>query len=244
MINIVIPAAGLGSRFAKEGFSKAKPFIDVLGKAMIVRVLENLSCDNARFIVILRKEHLEAEKTLCEQIKQDFNVLFIDIDKLTEGTACTVLFARKFIDNETPLIIANSDQIVDINLQDFIEDCKVRKLDGSLLSFIDSKQDNKWSFARLENNLVVEVKEKQVISKFATVGIYLFSQGKIFVDNAIEMILQNDRVNGEFYTAPVYNYAIKKGFKFGIYNIDEEKMHGIGTPQDLKKYLEFKNIDF
>ena len=77
MINIVIPAAGLGSRFAKEGF-KAKPFIDVLGKAMIVRVLENLSCDNARFIVILRKEHLEAEKTLCEQIIGDFNVLFIE----------------------------------------------------------------------------------------------------------------------------------------------------------------------
>ncbi|ARJ56393.1 glycosyltransferase, family 2 [Campylobacter cuniculorum DSM 23162 = LMG 24588] len=240
MINIVIPAAGLGSRFAKEGFKKAKPFIDVLGKAMIVRVLENLACDDARFIIILRKEHLESEKILCEQIKKDFNVLFIGIDKLTEGTACTVLFAREFINNDTPLIIANSDQIVDLNLKDFIEDCKIRKLDGSLLCFIDSKKDNKWSFVKIEHNLVVEVREKQVISKFATVGIYLFSKGKFFVDNALQMILENDRINNEFYTAPVYNYAIKKGLKFGIYNIEEEKMHGIGTPQDLKKYLEFK----
>ncbi len=241
MINIVIPAAGAGSRFAREGFSEAKPFIDVLGKAMIVRVLENLACEGANFIIILRKEHLQAKKELCESIKKDFNALFIGIDKLTEGTACTVLFAREFINNDVPLLIANSDQIVDLNLQDFIKDCEKRRLDGSLLCFEDSKQDSKWSFVRLQNELVVEVREKQAISKFATVGIYLFTQGKIFVDSALQMILENDRVNNEFYTAPAYNYAIKQGFKFGIYNIKEEQMHGLGTPEDLKTYLELKN---
>lgn len=233
-MNIVIPMAGLGSRFAKAGFDKPKPFIDVLGKPMIVRVLENLKYKGARYILIARKEHLIKEKKLVDEIKNNFNVEFIPIDKLTEGTACTVLYARKYINNNTPLMIANSDQIVDINIADFINDSFKRGLDGSILTFIDKEENPKWSFAKLNNDLVVEVKEKETISEFATVGIYFFNEGKIFVESAIDMIIENDRVNNEFYTCPVYNYAIKNGVKIGIYNIDFSKMHGIGTPEDLE----------
>ncbi|SQE24935.1 lipopolysaccharide biosynthesis protein [Campylobacter jejuni subsp. doylei] len=233
-MNIVIPMAGLGSRFAKAGFDKPKPFIDVLGKPMIVRVLENLKYKGARYILIARKEHLIKEKKLVDEIKNNFNVEFIAINKLTEGTACTVLYARKYINNNTPLMIANSDQIVDINIADFINDSFKRGLDGSILTFIDKEKNPKWSFAKLNNDLVVEVKEKETISEFATVGIYFFNEGKIFVESAIDMIIENDRVNNEFYTCPVYNYAIKNGVKIGIYNIDFSKMHGIGTPEDLE----------
>ncbi|EOE6125056.1 glycosyltransferase family 2 protein [Campylobacter jejuni] len=236
-MNIVIPMAGLGSRFAKAGFDKPKPFINVLDKPMIVRVLENLKYKDARYILIARKEHLTKEKKLVDEIKNNFNVEFIPIDKLTEGTACTVLYARKYINNDMPLMIANSDQIVDINIADFINDSFKRGLDGSILTFIDKEKNPKWSFAKLNNDLVVEVKEKEAISEFATVGIYFFNKGKIFVESAIDMIIENDRVNNEFYTCPVYNYAIKSGAKIGIYNIDFSKMHGIGTPEDLEKYI-------
>ncbi|MGI7831867.1 glycosyltransferase family 2 protein [Campylobacter jejuni] len=233
-MNIVIPMTGLGSRFAKAGFDKPKPFIDVLDKLMIVRVLENLKYKDARYILIARKEHLTKEKKLVDEIKNNFNVEFIPIDKLTEGTACTVLYARKYINNDMPLMIANSDQIVDINIADFINDSFKRGLDGSILTFIDKEKNPKWSFAKLNNDLVVEVKEKEAITEFATVGIYFFNKGKIFVESAIDMIIENDRVNNEFYTCPVYNYAIKSGAKIGIYNIDFSKMHGIGTPEDLE----------
>ncbi|EAH5272785.1 lipopolysaccharide biosynthesis protein [Campylobacter jejuni] len=233
-MNIVIPMAGLGSRFAKAGFDKPKPFIDVLDKPMIVRVLENLKYKDARYILIARKEHLTKEKKLVDEIKNNFNVEFIPIDKLTEGTACTVLYARKYINNDMPLMIANSDQIVDINIADFINDSFKRGLDGSILTFIDKEKNPKWSFAKLNNDLVVEIKEKEAISEFATVGIYFFNKGKIFIESAIDMIIENDRVNDEFYTCPVYNYAIKSGAKIGIYNIDFSKMHGIGTPEDLE----------
>ncbi|EGX7704072.1 lipopolysaccharide biosynthesis protein [Campylobacter jejuni] len=233
-MNIVIPMTGLGSRFAKAGFDKPKPFIDVLDKPMIVRVLENLKYKDARYILIARKEHLTKEKKLVDEIKNNFNVEFIPIDKLTEGTACTVLYARKYINNDMPLMIANSDQIVDINIADFINDSFKGGLDGSILTFIDKEKNPKWSFAKLNNDLVVEVKEKEAITEFATVGIYFFNKGKIFVESAIDMIIENDRVNNEFYTCPVYNYAIKSGAKIGIYNIDFSKMHGIGTPEDLE----------
>lgn len=243
MINIVIPMAGQGSRFAKAGYEKPKPFIDVDGKPMIVRVLENLAYPDARYILIARKEHMEKEAELVKQIEEEFNAIFIPIDKLTEGTACTVLYARKYINNDEPLLIANSDQIVDMNIADFIDDCKNRNLDGSILTFIDEHRDPKWSFAKLDkNNLVTEVKEKVVISEFATVGIYLYSKGRDFVDATIDMIIENDRVNNEFYTCPTYNYAIKDGSKIGIYNIEFEQMHGIGTPEDLNSFLKINRL--
>lgn len=240
MINIVIPMAGEGSRFAKAGYVKPKPFIDVAGKPMIVRVLENLAYEDAKYILIGRKAHLEKEKDLVESIKKNFNVEFIPIDNLTEGTACTVLYASKIINTNQPLLIANSDQIVDLNISDFIEECLNKKLDGSILTFIDINQDPKWSFAKLNNlGLVTQVKEKEAISKYATVGVYMFSKGSDFVNSAIDMIIRNDRVNNEFYTCPVYNYLIDNGGKVGVYNIDFKQMHGIGTPDDLSQYLSF-----
>ncbi|MDX2323990.1 glycosyltransferase family 2 protein [Campylobacter hepaticus] len=235
-MNIVIPMAGLGSRFTQAGFDKPKPFIDVLGKPMIIRVLENLKYKDAKYILIAKKEHLIQEKKWIDDIKNNFNVEFIGIDKLTKGTACTVLYAKNYINNDEPLIIANSDQIIDINIIDFINDGFQRNLDGSILTFIDKEKNPKWSFVKLKDDLVIEIKEKEVISDLASVGIYFFSKGRLFVENAIEMITRDDKVNDEFYTSPVYNYAIKNGAKIGIYNIKDEQMHGLGTPEDLKKY--------
>ena len=238
MINVVIPMAGQGSRFSKAGYEKPKPFIDVAGKPMIERVIENLSCDVAKYIIIGRKEHLEAEIELVKGISERYNAVFIEIDQLTEGTACTVLFSRRYINNNNPLLIANSDQLVDISIQDFIDDCITRKLDGSILTFTDNELNPKWSFAKTDDSgLVIQVQEKKVISKFATVGIYLFSRGSDFVNGAIDMIVNNDRVNNEFYTCPVYNYLIDNNAKIGIYNIDSNSMHGLGTPEDLENYL-------
>ncbi len=230
--------AGMGSRFAQAGYEKPKPFIDVNGKPMIARVIDNLYYPGAKYILIGRSEHLEKESELVEEIKARYNAEFIEIDKLTEGTACTVLFARKYIDNDNPLLIANSDQLVDISVQEYIDDCLGKGMDGSILTFKDEELNPKWSFAKTDDNgLVTEVQEKKAISEFATVGIYFFTKGKDFVDHAIDMIINNDRVNNEFYTCPVYNYSIKDGRKIIIYNILQEQMHGLGTPEDLEAYL-------
>ena len=236
-INIVIPMAGAGSRFADAGYTLPKPFIDVLGKPMIVRVLENLACENAKYILIARDEHLELEKELVKKVKSNFPVTFHPIDHLTEGAACTVLHAREFINNDEPMIIANSDQIIDIHFQDYVTDCLERKLDGSIMTFKDPEKNTKWSFVRTNtDNLVEEVREKVPISDLATVGIYMFRRGKDYVNAAIDMIEQNDRVNNEFYVCPVYNYAIQNNNKIGVYKILSEAMHGLGTPEDLNLY--------
>ncbi len=238
MLNIVIPMAGLGSRFAKAGFSKPKPFIDVKGKTMIERVLDNLNIKNSKFTLLARKEHFLQEEVVIKRIKDQYNCNFITIDHLTEGTACTLLYARKYIDKELPLLIANSDQIIDFDLKDFYQDCVSRKLDGSILTFKDKEMNPKWSFAKLNsNNFVTQVREKKPISDIATVGIYLFFKAEYFFDAAIDMILKQDKVNNEYYTCPTYNYLIKDKKKIGVFEIPFYSMHGLGTPEDLEIYL-------
>lgn len=236
MLNVVVPMAGSGSRFVSAGYGEPKPFIDVYGKTMIERVLDNLKLAEARYILIVRDEFLKHYQDKLNEISHEYGCIFVSVDKLTEGAACTVLLSAGYIDNQDPLLIANSDQIVEMELSSFLEDAVARKLNGSILTFYADHP--KWSYARTDDKgYLLEVREKEVISEHATVGIYYFEKGCFFVNSAKEMIANNERVNNEFYVAPVYNYAVKNGLKIGIYGIEESQMFGLGTPEDLNEYL-------
>jgi len=235
-INIVIPAAGEGSRFANVGYSAPKPFIDVLGKSMIERVIDNVAVTNARLTLLLRQDHLDKHEASIGQALRGATI--VPVAQLTEGTACTLLLARRQFDTDAPLLVANSDQLVDFDCQDFVDDAIRRGLDGSILVFRDAERNPKWSFAALdENGLVTEVAEKKAISDLATVGIYLFMSGSEFVRAAIDMIACNDRVNNEFYTCPIYNYMIRNGSRIGVYEVAPSAMSGLGTPEDLSLHI-------
>ena len=203
---------------------------------MILNVMENLKVDYY-YHILMRSEHINNYPEEVSKLKQ-MGANLLSVPTLTEGTACTVLSAERIINNDEMLIIANSDQLVDFSINEFIQDCKDRSLDGSILVFQDPERDTKWSFAKASNTgYVTEVAEKKPISNLATVGIYLFRTGSSFVRGAVEMIVANERVNNEFYTCPVYNYLISSGLKIGVYEVPQACMHGIGTPTDLKNYL-------
>ena len=236
-VNVVIPAAGRGSRFKKAGWEKPKPLIDVNGKAMIDAVIENVKCQSSRVTLLLQSEDSRSHDSQVASLTATVDNV-IDVPFVTEGTASTILLGRSAFDNDHPLLIANSDQIVDFNVNDFVADCRERNLDGSILVFKDLDRDEKWSFVNVdESGFVTEVAEKKAISDLATVGIYLFMRGSDFVASAIDMIASNDRVNNEFYTCPVYNYMIRDGMKIGVYIVASSSMHGLGTPDDLRQYL-------
>lgn len=235
-INVVIPMAGKGKRFYEKGYHIPKPFIDVYGKMMIERVLDNLQLPNAKYFLIALHEHLKNYKPYIDKINSNYDSEIIPIERTTDGPACTVLAAHRQINNEVPLLIANSDQIVDIEISDYTNDCLKRNLDGSIMTFQDT--DPKWSFAKInEEGLVTEVKEKVPISNNATVGIYYFCAGKLFCEGAMDMIAAADKTNSEYYVCPIYNYVIRQGKNIGIFEIDSHKMHGTGTPEDLEEYL-------
>ena len=237
MLNIVIPMAGRGSRFVNAGYKLPKPLIEIHGHAMIECVAKNITPKmEHRFIFLCLAEHLE-KYNLEYQLKNFVkNCEIISVDKVTEGAACTVLLAEKFIDNDDALMIANSDQYVDIDINDYLAACE--GLDGLIMTMY--ADDNKWSFINFdENKFVTMVREKEVISNEATVGIYNFTHGCDYVKYAKKMIELNLRVNNEFYVAPVYNMLIEDNKKIGFYNIGalDAGMYGLGVPADLNKFL-------
>jgi NDP-sugar pyrophosphorylase family protein len=236
-MKIVIPMAGEGSRFAKAGYTFPKPLIDVEGKPMIQRVVENLPFD-ADFIFLVRKEHLEEyEVDSLLNVITNGRYEIVVVDELTEGAACTVLLAKDYINSGESLLIANSDQIMEYTPANFKLMAELARSSTGIADFIWTfhATNPKWSFAKTNDaGRIIEVAEKKPISNIATCGVYYWDQGYAFVSCAEEMIERDIRVNGEFYVCPVHNIGIGRGRKTYPFYVD--KMWGIGTPEDLDTY--------
>lgn len=232
-MKVLIPMAGAGSRFEKAGYTFPKPLIDVEGKPMIQAIVDNLNIE-AQHVFIVQKSHYE-KYNLQQTLNQiSPNCEIVQVDGITEGAACTTLLAKKYIDNDEPLVIANSDQYVEWDSNEFMYSMVADSVDGGILSFKSTHP--KWSYAKLgDDGFVCEVAEKKPISDIATVGIYYWKKGSDYVRYAEDMIKKNIRVNNEFYVCPVFNQAIEDNKKVKIFNV--EKMWGIGTPEDLQIFL-------
>ena len=236
-LTIIVPMAGRGSRFAKDGYTDPKPLIPVLGQPMIRRVIDNLTPGRRhRFIFICQAEHVaqyDMRRRLSEWAP---GCVVVELNGITDGAACTVLAARDYI-GDGPLMIANSDQYIDVSIDEYLT-AQDAGADGLIMTM--HADDPKWSFVGFDHaGKVNRVVEKEVISNEATVGIYNFARGSDFVRAADRMIASDLRVNGEFYVAPVYNQLVEEGANIAIYNVGAEAngMYGLGTPADLEIFL-------
>lgn len=231
--------AGRGSRFAKEGYSEPKPLITMTDKRMIEVVVNNLRPKREhRFIFVCQQEHLEKYAYEQELNRIAPGCVVIGINGITEGAACTVMCAEAYIDNTHPLMIANSDQWVDVDINDYLSKMDEDGLDGLIMTM--KAGDAKWSYAKVnDEKKVTAVVEKVVVSDEATVGIYNYKHGNEFCRHVKAMIAKDERSNGEFYVAPVYTYMYEQdNANIGIYNVGEEAngMYGLGTPADLELF--------
>ena len=235
-MNVLVPMAGAGSRFAKVGYSFPKPLIEVKGKPMIQVVVEALNVE-AKYTYVVQKEHYEKYNLqyLLNLLTPYCNI--VQVDGMTEGAACTTLLAKEFIDSDDSLIITNSDQMILWDSNETLYAFNNDNADGGIVTFPATHP--KWSFAKLgEDGYVSEVAEKKPISEHATAGIYYWKHGSDYVKYAEQMIEKNIRVNNEFYVCPVYNEAIGDGKKIRIKEIQKSDMWGLGTPEDLNYFLE------
>jgi dTDP-glucose pyrophosphorylase len=241
-VNVVIPMAGNGSRFATAGYKDPKPFIPVFGSPMISWVVRNVGL-SASYTFIIRKEFEETYSATeyLQRISPGCRV--IAIDAVTEGAACTVLKAKDVVDADAPLLIINSDQYIEFleghtalgAMLDFLYNPAKAHLSG-LISTFDGHRNPKWSYAKTDaSGIVTEVREKDPFSDHATTGLYVWRRGSDFVRYAEQMIAKNIRVNNEFYVVPVFNEAIADGHLFGIFPC--KRMWGIGVPEDLDYFL-------
>ena len=235
-MNIVIPLAGEGERFLNKGYDLPKPLIDVKGKPMIIRAVESLGL-NGRYIFIIRTDHKKYGLDLLLQKEYPTSII-INIDYKTEGPACSALLAKNYINNTTPLIIANCDQIMEWDSEKFVKYINCNLIGhGTVVTYTSDSPKN--SYVRLNKyGEAIELKEKEVISNVATNGIHYWRYGEDFVSSCEKLIESNERVNNEFYISMTYNHLIEHGKLITTYHIKNEEHNAIGTPEDLNNYLE------
>ena len=227
-MNIVIPMAGRGFRMKEGGWEDSKPMIDIFGKPMIQHVIEMLGLPDENYIFIVQAEdylRYNFERVLSKLVK---NYTIVTLDGITEGAACSILYAKDIINTDIPLLIVNSDQVIDWYNNSFEN---MDEADGIIYCF--EGNGPKYSYAKTENGRVIEVAEKVQISEDATAGVYYWKKGSNFVSAAEKMIELNIRTNNEFYTAPVYNQALHLNI---IIRPVIETYH-LGTPEELNDYV-------
>ncbi len=238
-IQVVIPMAGLGSRFATKGYQHPKPLIPIgapgYEKPMIHWVVENLNINGAKFIFVVRREHLKYTEMVLKEIAPECKLVVVD--ETTAGPAASVLLAKEqgFLEDNKPLLIANSDQWLEWDPNAFLYQSQT--VDGSISVFKQTDpNDVKWSYVRLNTDGLVDMtREKEVISDLASTGVYYWSKAGDYVKYAKQMIHENYRVNNEFYVCPVYNWAIRDNKKIKV--VECKKMWGLGVPDDLDSFM-------
>lgn len=237
-IKVLVPMAGSDEAFRQQGYTYSKNLIELHGKPLIQHVFENLSqIPNSEFIFVIRKDEdnkyhlrnvLKLLSSTCEIVVSDGP---------TAGAACTALLAIEHINHDTPLVIANADQIVEADFAAAIHSFQEQHLDAGTLVF-DSVHP-RWSYVRLnDDGLVIEAAEKRPISRFATAGVYYFKHGKSFVRAAMDMIKKDAQVGGAFYVCPTFNELILELAKIGVYKISRESYFSIATPEGVQVYEE------
>lgn len=235
-MNILVPMAGKSQFFPDGEFPFPLPLLEIGGRTMIERVLENLATASpmVNFIFVLNNED-------CRRYYLDRTLNIItggrcDIVKLegeTRGSACSALMAIDFINNDVPLLIANSDQLFDVPLATLL--APLNEADAGVVTF--ESVHPRWSYVKCdEEGLVVETAEKRPLSKDAIAGLYFFRHGRHFVEAAMRMIRKDDSVNGSYFVAPVLNQLVLQGLRIATCKIDNDKYHTFYMPQKIADY--------
>lgn len=244
-IQLVIPAAGAGSRFRITGVKDPKPLIKVGGIPMIMWVMSNFGLVSGDTVTIICQESESLPEKLHSFLSEKpYTVDFLEINGLTEGPAITVELAFHLLAKEIPIVVANSDQYVSASLGSFISSIRNRSSDGYILAM--NAQGNKWSYiGRDERGQISRVVEKEQISDEATVGIYAWRNLELLSDSVQFLKVNNMRVNNEFYLAPSFDFLIQNGFEVQVNNVGNHGnvVHGLGTPEDLEAFLAHRNFE-
>lgn len=245
MINLVIPMAGLGTRFIQAGYSRTKPLLPIGDKLMISVVLNNLASEIVSRVVILTRHD-----TLGELIQEPFipetmsnKISLVGLSELPRGPAETAYLSKMYINPDLPVVFANSDQFLSEGIEAFYEKLLEISHGGILIASKDS--DPKWSFVEFdEDGRVVGIREKDPVSQTITVGVYGFDNFHSFEAALNVARANNDTVNNEYYVGPLYNYLISKSWKLHIQDSGEigKKFFGLGVPHDLKLFISNNQI--
>lgn len=246
-LHIVMPMAGEGSRFLKDGWTTPKPLIELKGILLFKRAIGSVSIDGVpmKYSFIVRQEHID-KYHVDEQIKSILpQANIFSVLKTTRGAVETCLMAESKIADEDGVIVMDCD--LEFRSKRFLEIIKIALssqgaavmgqqsvLGGALVSF--NSDLPKYSYAETDDKGdVIRTAEKEVISNHALCGAYFFSSGKRFKQIAHQLLNESEFKKPEYYVSLLYNYLLEAGEKVQLAAMEE--YYSYGTPEELKRYL-------
>lgn len=244
-INFIFPAAGKGQRFKDAGVDTPKPLIQVNEIPLLIWAISNFEIRESDVVWIICLRSHGIKEFFAKNYPIFYNkIKFIEISEVTSGPATTVSLAINEVSNSEKIIIANTDQYVFADLIGFSDSVRSGEFDGDILTM--SAEGNQWSYlTKNSHNFVDKVVEKEQISEEATVGIYGFSKSEYFKNSYEKMVSLNERVNNEYYVAPLYNYMVQENKKIVSHNIGQvgKQVMGTGVPKDLELFKRDPRIE-
>ena len=238
MINVLLPLGGMSTFFESSEYAYPIPLIEIYGIPMVELAIKNCQSlgTSLQFIFVVKNDDCQRyhlDETL--KLLTDNQCHVVKLSNETKGAACSALLAISYINNDTPLIILNSDQLIDEDFSSVIRFFRNENASAGMICF--ESVHPRWSYVRLnDQGDVMETAEKRPISKHAIAGFYYFRQGKCFIEAAMQSIKKNRSFNGMYYIAPVFNELVLESQKIVMYKIENSKYHTFYSPQKIQEY--------
>lgn len=239
-MTIVIPMAGLSSRFSKAGYTLPKYMLYAKNKSLFNLAVSSFDkyFKSCRFIFVAR-DLFETERFIRAECKllgiEEYEVVVLK--EPTRGQAETVYkgIVSARVPADEPILIFN----IDTFRPGFSFPKEIDNWDGYLECFEGSGSN--WSYARTidgtSNSKVVETAEKIEISNFCSTGIYYFKKVAYFVNVYNENELRPLKGQKELYVAPLYNFLILEGKSIYVDVIERDSVIFCGIPEEYNEYL-------
>ena len=240
-LHIIMPMAGEGNRFLKEGWTTPKPLIELKGMPLFKRAIGSVVVEGApmKYSFIVRKEHID-QYHIDKQIKAilpNANVFFVE--KTTRGAVETCLIAEPAISEDDAITVMDCD--LEFRSKGYIEGISqilrmpAEKANGGMLVSFESTEP-RYSYAEVDDDMIVKrTAEKEVISNHALCGAYFFSTAKGFLNAAHRLLNEPVFTKPEYYVSLLYNYLLADGETVRLSTMEE--YYSYGTPEELKRYL-------
>ena len=239
----VIPMAGLGERFAKEGYKKIKPLIEVSGLPMVIQASNDLP-KSEKNVFVVRSDMPDYEKLITELEINYPDGVVKSIDKITEGQACTADIGVKalkenFTENLEPLIIGTCDNgaIYDYDsYRSIINDPKTDIVVWGIRGYANAiRNPEMFGWIDSKNKKINSISVKKALSDTSNdpivLGIFTFKSIDIFEKVTSSLFERDGRINGEFYMDSCIEDAIKMGLNCTLFEVDSYLCWG--TPNDM-----------
>lgn len=240
-LHIIMPMAGEGSRFLKEGWTTPKPLIMLNGEPLFKHAISSVHIDDVpmKYSFIVRQEHIDKYQ-IDEQIRSflpEANVF--SVLKTTRGAVETCLMAESAIAPEDGIVVMDCD--LEFRSKAYVEGLReilgqpVNNANGGMLVSFESDLP-KYSYAEVDEQWrVIRTAEKEVISSHALCGAYFFSTGSGFLSAAHRLLNEQNFSKPEFYVSLLYNYLLANGETVRLATMEE--YYSYGTPEELRRYL-------